>query len=124
MNTRSESIPLVVEGEAASVALDVMQFDGRRTVFVVNDSGRLLGVITEGDLAKVARSQPISRISCTEIMNPNPVLAKRDATDMQILELFASTGHLLFPVVEEATRGLVGVRSSTDAAANLLSNRS
>ena len=123
MKRIDRTLPIVYEGETLSSVLDVMEFDGRRTVFVVSETGCLLGVITEGDLTYLARTQPVSRISCTEIMNPNPMVAKGDESDWKILEFFAGTGHLLFPVVEEATKKIVGVRSVADAAANLISSR-
>lgn len=90
-----------------------MNRDGDRTVFIMENK-RLIGVLTEGDIAKRSREVLLSRQNVREVMNPNPIRVTSSHSDVEIMLLFSRTGATVFPVTDDDGR-LVEVRRVRDA---------
>jgi len=100
---RSDNLPLV-RPEASYVdvleAIDEGKM-GFSCVFVDNDGGQLLAMITDGDLrrAQLKYKQSIYQKSAQDLMNHNPRIIKEDALATEALKLMQSYRISNIPVV-------------------------
>ena len=72
-------------------------------MIVVNDEGRLIGIVTERDLVQrlIAKERDAAKTTVSAIMTKNPdTLAPEDAA-MDALELMQSRNYRHLPVVED-----------------------
>lgn len=74
-----------------------------RTVFVTDDALTLLGVFTEGDLARAfIRGAHPDFSNVLEFTNKTPFSIHQNSVQQtNFPELFVATGHLAFPVVND-----------------------
>ena len=107
------SFPVVESTTSVSAALSAMNRDGDRTVFIV-EKNRLIGVLTEGDVAKRSREVLLSRQNVKAVMNPNPICVTSSHSDIEIMLLFSRTGATVFPITDDDGK-LVGVRRVRDS---------
>jgi arabinose-5-phosphate isomerase len=101
------NVPLVRHGTPMSEAIVEMSTKGFGCVGVVDDAGRLAGIITDGDLRRHMQpdllSQPVERV-----MTPNPKSARPDQLAGEVLEhLNAAKITALFVVEDKKPVGLV-----------------
>lgn len=100
-----EAVPRV--GEDAPMAEVIREMTEKRlgVTTVVDAAGRLLGIVTDGDLRRVhLRDAPILSLRARECMTRSPKLIGRDelaAKALQVLESFAITSLV---IVDEAHR--------------------
>ena len=85
------------------------------SVIVVNDTGVIIGIVTEGDIVRrvVARGLDPSQTVVETIMTRNPVTIYEDATLSDAAELMKRKGIGHLPVVNENGR-LVGIITRSD----------
>lgn len=74
-----------------------------RTVFITDDALTLLGVFTEGDLARAfVRGAHPDFANVLEFTNKTPFSIHQNSVEQtNFPELFVATGHLAFPVVND-----------------------
>jgi arabinose-5-phosphate isomerase len=100
-----EAVPRV--GEDAPMAEVIREMTEKRlgVTTVVDAAGRLVGIVTDGDLRRVhLRDVPILSLRARECMTRSPKLIGRDelaAKALQVLESFAITSLV---IVDEAHR--------------------
>lgn len=84
---------------------------------VVDDDGRVIGMITDRDacMAAYTRGQPLAEIIIADAMSTNVVTCGEDASDEEVAKLMASAMVRRIPVID-AHRRLVGMVSLTDLA--------
>lgn len=92
----------------------VMQIIDRRLfslVFVVNDSGQLVGAVSDGDIRRAIIRGCSAASSVKEVMNDSPfVLQKRDLANNEVVKRIVKTmlneilGDPLIPVVDPSNR--------------------
>jgi len=91
---------------------------GQRLYPVVDDDGRLVGLLTRSDLQAHDRSRPrhgASRVEASLAVRPGPVVAYPDEPLRVIVYRMAETGLTRFPVVDRAEPGkLLGLISLKD----------
>lgn len=95
----------VKPADTLRVAMDRIQAnairtDGRGTVLVVNESRRLLGVLTDGDIRRGLLKGLTLDDAVSKAMSCNPVTARLGATRHQLLRLF-DRGVRHLPIVDE-----------------------
>jgi len=100
-----EAVPRV--GEDASMADGIREMTEKRlgVTTVVDAAGRLLGIVTDGDLRRVhLRDTPILSLRARDCMTPAPKLIGKDelaAKALQVMESFAITSLV---IVDDAHR--------------------
>jgi H+/Cl- antiporter ClcA/CBS domain-containing protein len=78
---------------------------------VVNAVGMMHGVVTRRDVLDQALSEETSQIELSQMLIDEPVVAFPDETLRMVANRMASSGVTRMPVVERATRRVVGVVS-------------
>ena len=113
--------PVVSARENASardVALQLMtgHFSGMP---VTNDDGKVVGIITEFDILKVAQDgKELGRITAKDIMTQDVATAKEDATVEEFILLMEEFHILRLPIVKDDK--LVGIVSRSDILRSLI----
>lgn len=85
-------------------AVRAIESSHRRIAVVVNDDGRLLGTLTDGDVRRCllvggSLETPVSRA-----MNTSPVTAKPDSSHSYLLDLMRRGNIMALPLVDNAGR--------------------
>ena len=77
---------------------------------VIDGAGRLVGVITDGDLRRLhLRSGPITEFRARDFMTTEPRLVERDALAATALDMMEKSGPITSLVIVDATHRPVGV---------------
>ncbi|KKO18833.1 MAG: histidine kinase [Candidatus Brocadia sp.] len=80
---------------------------------VVDDKGKVLGIVSEFDLLKAIRSgKALEQVTAGEIMSKNPICVNEDTAVDQIIDLMTKYNIIRVPVTRNDT--LVGVISRCD----------
>lgn len=98
--------------------LDVMSnlnLTGTRIAGIVNSEGKLLGIITDGDLRRALTGGHGLDTPAPKIMRREFIFAGLDTPDRALLRLMREKSLLQIPVLDEAHR-LVDIRFLTDLA--------
>ncbi|CAH2030706.1 KpsF/GutQ family sugar-phosphate isomerase [Trichlorobacter ammonificans] len=97
---RGDAIPLVYEATPMKEALFVITAKGLGVTGVTDDTGRLLGVITDGDLRRsLERGEDILQTTAGSLMRRGPKRIRRQelaAAALQLMERHAITSLFVF----------------------------
>ena len=84
-----------------------------RALPVVDDKGKVVGVVSEFDLLKAIRSgKALEQVTAGDIMSKNPICVTEDTSIDHIIDLMTKHNIIRVPVVRNDT--LVGVISRCD----------
>lgn len=94
-------------------AIKLLEKSGMQIVLVVDDAGKLLGVVTDGDIRRAilggrSLEEPVEKVMCA-----TPVVAKEKDGEDKILEEMRRKGLNNIPIVDESGR-VTGLRSIMD----------
>ncbi len=101
MHTGTE-IPLIAEGALTSEAIMVMTGKSFGCVGVLDGDGRLIGMITDGDLRRHMRAD-LMQVPAAQIMTRNPNTLRPDTLASAALEQFNARKRTQMFVVEAGT---------------------
>lgn len=105
----ADSLPLVAEGTAMSEAIIAMTGKGFGCVGVVDGSGRLTGIVTDGDLRRHIADRLLER-SVDEVMTRNPKTTSPDMLLGRVMStLNVASITALFVVADGRPVGIVHV---------------
>ena len=92
----------MVRGDATlQQALDVLNGGGLGTVTVVDDQGRLQGILTDGDVRRMICSGPLERTrDVCAFMIRNPLFAAPEQPSAEVLDLMESREITVLPIVD------------------------
>jgi magnesium transporter len=95
--------------KAEAEHLDIIDY-----VYVVNEEGVLLGVVSIRDLLTAQNHQPLSQVLASRVVS-----VKLDEDQNEVVEAFAKYGFRALPVVDEEDhlKGVIGFRSVLDVLA-------
>jgi CBS domain-containing protein len=114
MRTRTVVLPAGMSAEDARAWLehgrDINSQRGQRLYPVVDEQGRLTGVMTRGDLAALANSAAPQQV----IPKPAPLVAYPDEMLRAAAERMATRHVYVLPVVEHGTNKVVGLLNAED----------
>lgn len=96
---RGETLPLVASGTPMSEAILVMSRKGFGCVAVVEE-GRLLGLVTDGDLRRHIAGDLLSR-TVDEVMTRGPKTVRRDTLAAKAMEMLNAANITTLMVVED-----------------------
>jgi arabinose-5-phosphate isomerase len=95
--------------QAATMRDAVVLLAGRRGIAIVVEQGRVLGVVTAGDLSRLLqRSEDVLALPVIEVMTRSPKTASADDLGSGVVHRMETHGIMAMPVVDEAGV-LVGV---------------
>jgi dTDP-glucose pyrophosphorylase/predicted transcriptional regulator len=96
-------------------ALEVINSEALQVALVVDDSRRLLGVVTDGDIRRgLLQMLPLDS-TVSEIMNPNPVTMGEGVAKAKLVGLMKEKVISSVPIVKEGiVVGLVTLRDAID----------
>jgi arabinose-5-phosphate isomerase len=102
----TDGIPSVSGGANIAAVLAEMSAKGLGMTIVVDDDGRLLGVITDGDLRRLIEhgGEAALRRSAGEWMTPDPVCVRADALATEALRLLEESRITSLPVIDDQRR--------------------
>ena len=97
--------------EHLKTAVDVITREGISGLPVVDDSGRLLGALSERDVIMALELVDL-QIEVRDVMNPTPSIVKADQPLFEIFELFREKGLRRAIVCDDENRvlGIIGRR--------------
>ena len=98
-----KSLPVVQRGVSLSRALGVLNSGGLGTVAVLDDHGRLAGILTDGDVRRLICQERLdlaAPVDTVMISSPRSVFAEQTAA--LALDLMESAAITVLPVVDQA----------------------
>lgn len=101
---------LVTSDKSIREAAQVLDRSGMQIVLVVDDTGRLQGTITDGDIRRGILKSLALDDSVSKIMNPAPTVARIEDTRESILALMQRKQLHQIPVVDQG-RKVVGLET-------------
>jgi arabinose-5-phosphate isomerase len=102
-----DAMPLVGRSERMSHAIMEMSTKGFGCVGVIDPEGRLVGIVTDGDLRRHMRPD-LLELAVEQVMTANPICARPDQLAGETLQLLnASKITAVFVIEEERPIGLV-----------------
>jgi len=118
-----DETPWIQGDESLGSALEVLTIATERTVFVLTEDQKLLGVITEGDVTRAYVRGQIRSTLASDIMNQTPVHFESPLSDSDLATIFVGTGILLVPIVDVQGK-LIGSQSTRSAVERILTQQS
>jgi arabinose-5-phosphate isomerase len=106
---RSSQLPVVPGGASLGQALGVLNAGRLGCVCVLDRAGRLLGILTDGDVRRLVCAGRLDMDAVVDsVMNPSPLHAGPGQQAAEVLDLMESRAITVLPVVE-ADSVLVGM---------------
>ena len=111
---RGDQVPLVPLDASFSVLMREMSVKGLGSSAVVNASGHVLGIFTDGDLRRLVESGvDLRSLRASDVMHPNPRTVRFDALAVEAVALMEQ--HSITSVlVVDASDKLCGALNSND----------
>jgi CBS domain-containing protein len=77
-----------------------------RTCILEDSSGKLYGVVSQGDLLKAIWNGHELITPIDKVINPNPIFISNEITDLEkeALKIFSKHGILLIPVIDKTRK--------------------
>jgi len=85
-------------------ALKSLEVSGIRAVFVVDETGILLGMITDGDIRRALMKQGSIALPVSRIMQRHPITARMGTPPSRLLEVMRKKNILQIPLLDEKKR--------------------
>jgi arabinose-5-phosphate isomerase len=106
----AEAVPSVPDDALLKDVITEMTGKRLGMTTVVDPAGRLVGVITDGDLRRLhLRSGPLGEFRARDFMTTDPKLIDRDALAARALEVMEKSGPITSLVIVDEARRPVGV---------------
>ncbi len=115
------TVGCVMEEDVQSEGKDVkaeflasMMMEGFGSVPIVDDTNRLLGIVSEFDLLNAVRKgRQLSDVTAGDLMTPNPISVTKDTDVLTVIDVLHNNHLIRVPVVD-STRRLVGIVARRD----------
>ena len=109
---KGDEIPLVCESALLSDALVEMSSKGLGMTGVVNDSGELIGIYTDGDLRRTLASRIDVDTPINQVMTHNPTTSRPDVLAAELIAIMKQRRIGAILVTDES--GVVGALNMQD----------
>lgn len=110
---QDRGLPVVDENATIAELLAVETKSNLGGVMVVNSSGRLAGIVTDGDIRRaIMKYQNVLACSVPQIMTSNPVSVKKGTRAVQALDLMENRASQIsvLPVIDEDSKPIGLIR--------------
>lgn len=104
---------LISPGVSILDALKIIDSGSLRIALVVDEGGRLLGTVTDGDIRRALLKEAPLSAPVTSVMNRNPIVARLNSDPEAILAMMRQRDVGQIPVVDDGGR-VVGFEVLTD----------
>jgi CBS domain-containing protein len=81
---------------------------------VVDETGRLLGILTISDVMEMSLSEPDQTLTARDLLRSDPIVAYPHETCREAAERMAASGIGRLPVLSEETQKLIGIITRSD----------
>ncbi len=98
-------------------ALNSLEQSGLQIVLIIDDSNRLEGVVTDGDLRKAMLGSFNLESSLSEFMNKNPITVNQSMPESDIFDLMSSKMIMQIPILNNE-REVIGLRTIEELLRN------
>jgi len=112
---------ILPEASMIKDAVENLNNSSMQIVLVVNDKTELVGTISDGDIRRGLLKDLTLQNPITEVIQRNPVVVGRDATDLEVKNIMASFRIHHVPIVDQSQR-LLGVHHMDSAPPDKRSN--
>jgi arabinose-5-phosphate isomerase len=103
--------PVVLETATVKEALFQMTAQGLGGVSVINKEGKLIGILTDGDIRRaLAKSNTVFDMDVAELLNPTPISIQKGALAEEAVQLMEKNKVNVLPVVDLANRPVAMVQ--------------
>ncbi|THE11029.1 KpsF/GutQ family sugar-phosphate isomerase [Bacillus timonensis] len=103
--------PVVFETATVKEALFQMTAQGLGGVSVINKEGKLIGILTDGDIRRaLAKSNTVFDMDVAELLNPKPISIQQGALAEEAVQLMEKNEVNVLPVVDLANRPIAMVQ--------------
>jgi len=92
---------LMTLDDSLEYAIKVLHKGGCRIALVVDESKKLLGTITDGDIRRALLKNFTMDAKVSLIMNSNPIKADKSNSRKELLSMMSSRGLIHMPIVDE-----------------------
>ena len=97
----TSNLPTAPSGASLGQALDTLNQGGLGCVCVLDSSGRLLGILTDGDVRRLVCSGRLEREAVVDtVMKIRPLSARPDQAGGEVLDLMETRAITVLPVVD------------------------
>ncbi|MGF6101278.1 nucleotidyltransferase family protein [Enterobacter sp. A4] len=102
---------LISPNESIRSALKIINDEALRIALVIDAEGRLLGVLTDGDIRRgiINNIDLDENVSC--VMNKSPITATVETSKSQLIQLMSNRSILAIPIIDSLTRKVVGLET-------------
>jgi dTDP-glucose pyrophosphorylase len=87
--------------DTLETAINILQTSGARIALVVNDNGKLIGTITDGDIRRALIKHEAMGSAVTNLMNGHPTTVLRSEKRDDIIAKMKKLNFLHIPIVDE-----------------------
>jgi arabinose-5-phosphate isomerase len=108
----TSDLPMVHGGSTLGEALRVLNAGGLGTVLVVDDERRLEGILTDGDVRRLACTDALDMdAEVREVMTRDPKTACSDQSSAQVLDIMEAGAITVLPIIDSrgSIEGLVHI---------------
>ena len=99
---KGRELPLVIKGTTLKDVILEMTAKGLGAAVVVDDSGKILGIFTDGDLRRLIErnTDGVMSVVIDEVMNPSPKVITGDRLAVEALRMMENFEITVLPVVD------------------------
>ena len=102
----TENLPIAPETASLAEALAVQNAGGLGATLVTDETGRLVGILTDGDIRRyvsrrISSGQPDFSVPVTDLMTKNPRHGNADNSVAELLDLMEHAAITVLPVTRE-----------------------
>lgn len=108
---KDDENPVIHCAEMLKKAIIVMGEKGLGAISVVDDEGKLVGIVTDGDLRRtIEKYDNLPSLRVQEIMTKNPIVIEPDALAVEAIKPMQTKEIMVLPVIDEQRRPVGMIR--------------
>lgn len=107
---QGEENPLICQDEAVKKAIIIISEKGLGAISVIDDAGKLVGIVTDGDLRRtIEKYDGLPDLKVRDIMTKNPIVIGPEALAVEAIKPMEDKEIMVLPVVndEKAPVGMI-----------------
>lgn len=108
---KGDDNPVIHCAEMLKKAIIVMGEKGLGAISVVDDEGKLVGIVTDGDLRRtIEKYDNLPNMRVQEIMTKNPIVIEPDALAVEAIKPMQAKEIMVLPVIDEERKPVGMIR--------------
>ena len=82
-------------------AMELFEKNGKKVVLIIGNSGKFLGILSDGDVRRHLLKSPNLEERVTAAMNPHPITLPSGCSKNSIIEIFEDNDVSCIPIIDE-----------------------